>query len=391
METSQQADAAAAAVATVMENGMEKCQQRISPLTENGEKCQQQRISPLMENGEKCQQQRISPLRGGMTQPEIVSNTISPLMENGEKCQQQQRISPLRGGMTQPEIVSNTKVVRNGLHALRDDHYTILANIRDEYENQKNNSHHDTKEAAEAAEAAGNAMCTGATAGSPTNGKSVSGLGQPTSSVLEARITNVTRSLEQLEVGIAESSVLLSLNDHFERLEADRSTLRLEMGRVQDENEWLREELSDTQKQLQEALAELAGIKEEKKQWQFQEEIRNMSEAPPSAVLRPVTPSKIPVGSWRVDEEKDINRALSGSDPGPGGLAGSGPRSRATSPNPSRIPVGGWRNKLSVYKRVIEKQEATTEAAKKKNATVVRKSNYFKLNAPTRAPKIPTR
>ena len=58
------------------------------------------------------------------------------VMENGEKCQQ--RISPLRGGMTQPEIVSNTKVVRNGLHALRDDHYTILANIRDEYENQKN-------------------------------------------------------------------------------------------------------------------------------------------------------------------------------------------------------------------------------------------------------------
>ena len=305
------------------------------------------------------------------------------VMENGEKCQQ--RISPLRGGMTQTEIVSNTKVVRNGLHALRDDHYTILANIRDEYENQKNNSHHDTKEA-EATEAAANATCTGATAASPTNGKSV-GL-QPTSSVLEARITNVTRSLEQLEVGIAESSVLLSLNDHFERLEADRSTLRLEMGRVQDENEWLREELSDTQKQLQEALAELAGIKEEKKQWQFQEEIRNMSEAPPSAVLRPVTPSKIPVGSWRVDEEKDINRALSGSDPGP---ALGGPRSRATSPNPSRIPVGGWRNKLSVYKRVIEKQEATTEAAKKKNATVVRKSNYFKLNAPTRAPKIPTR
>merc|ERR1711935_1151871 len=74
-------------------------------------------MGTVMENGEKCQQR------------------ISPLTENGEKCQQ--RISPLRGGMTQPEIVSNTKVLRNGLHALRDDHYTILANIRDEYENQK--------------------------------------------------------------------------------------------------------------------------------------------------------------------------------------------------------------------------------------------------------------
>merc|ERR1739848_574268 len=84
-----------------------------------------------MENGEKGQQR------------------ISPLMENGEKCQQ--RISPLRGGMTQTEIVSNTKVVRNGLHALRDDHYTILANIRDEYENQKDSHHSDTKEATTAA------------------------------------------------------------------------------------------------------------------------------------------------------------------------------------------------------------------------------------------------
>ena len=296
------------------------------------------------------------------------------VMENG-KCQ---RISPLRGGLTQPEIVSHTKVVRNGLHALRDDHYTILANIRDEYENQKNNSHHDTKETVNSEAAASS------TGGQPTspNGKTGNG-----SSVLEDRITNVTRSLEQLEVGIAESTVLLSLNDHFERLEADRSTLRLEMGRVQDENEWLREELNDTQRQLQEALAELAGIKEEKKQWQFQEEIRKMSEEPAPAVMRPVTPSKIPVGSWRVDEEKDINRALSSG----GGGGSDNSRSRATSPNPSRIPVGGWRNKLSVYKRVIEKQEATTEAAKKKNATVVRKSNYFKLNAPTRAPKIPTR
>jgi len=298
-----------------------------------------------------------------------IMETKPNAMENG-KC----RISPLRGGMSQPEIVSHTKVVRNGLNALRDDHYTILANIRDEYENQKN-SHHDTKEAAtEAATTPGPA--------SPSNGKTA-----PTS-VLEDRITNVTRSLEQLEVGIAESTVLLSLNDHFERLEADRSTLRLEMGRVQDENEWLREELNDTQRQLQEALAELAGIKEEKKQWEFQEELRNMkakAEANP-AVMRPVTPSKIPVGNFRVEQEKEINRALSGSSDSVGSS-----RSRATSPNPSRIPVGGWRGKLSVYKRVMEKQEATTEEAKKKSATAVRKSNYFKLNAPARAPKIPTR
>lgn len=264
------------------------------------------------------------------------------------------RISPLRGEMSPYEIVTQTKIVKNGLSALRDDHYTVLANIRDEYENQKNDQA-STKDQVQLVSSPKNGACRGKT-------------------VLEERITNVTKSLEQLEVGIAESNVLLSLHDHFERLEADRSTLRLEMGRVQDENEWLREELSDTQRQLQEALAELAELKEEKKQWQFQEEIRLMSEVKD---VRPVTPSKIPVGSWRVEEEKDVNRALSGSSS----------RSRATSPAPSRIPVGGWRGKLSVYKSVMEKQEAASE---KKKTSVRKPSKLQALNAPNRPPKIPT-
>lgn len=264
--------------------------------------------------------------------------------------------------MCPEEIINQTKIVKNGLGTLRDEHYTVLAKIRDEYENEKNYA----KEPALVPS---------------KNGKVVS-----SSSVLEDRISNVTKSLEKLEVGIAESNVLLSLHDHFERLEADRSTLRLEMGRVQDENEWLREELSDTQRQLHEALADLAEIKEQKKQWEFQEELRSMSEV---VAVRPVTPSKIPVGHWRVEEEKDINRALSTSG---SSSIGSANRSRATSPAPSRIPVGGWRNRLSVYKSVIEKQEAANEAAKKKSASIVQhKSNYFKLNAPTRPPKIPTR
>ena len=47
------------------------------------------------------------------------------------------------------------------------------------------------------------------------------------------------------------------------------------------------------------------------------------------ANLRPVTPSRIPVGSFRVEEEKAINRALNGH----------GDSNRATTPPPpSRIP-----------------------------------------------------
>jgi len=302
------------------------------------------------------------------------NNVVKDVIKNSEIIMETsvdpKRVSPLRGDMTPQEIVSQTKIVRKGLNALRDDHYTVLANIRDDYENQKNNSDFSS------------------------NGGAISPIAkEPNTSQLSDRIGHVTKSLEQLEVGIAESTVLVSLHDHFERLEADRSTLRLEMGRVQDENEWLREELSDTQRQLQEALAELAEIKEEKKAWQFQEELRNMKlEAVAVASVRPVTPSKIPVGSWRVEEEKDINRALHSSSSSTSSTSENN-RSRATSPAPSRIPVGGWRSqaKLSVYKRVMEKQEAASEAKKKNNSAVVRKSNYFKLNAPARGPSIPSR
>jgi len=60
-------------------------------------------------------------------------------------------------------------------------------------------------------------------------------------------MSNVTVALERLDLGLAESDVVLRLGEHFQRLEADRATLRLEVGRVQDENDWLREELAETQ------------------------------------------------------------------------------------------------------------------------------------------------
>ena len=46
------------------------------------------------------------------------------------------------------------------------------------------------------------------------------------------------------------------------------------MNWFQDENDWLREELGDTEKRLEDALARLAGIEEEKKHWLLMEEVR---------------------------------------------------------------------------------------------------------------------
>ena len=159
------------------------------------------------------------------------------------------RISPLRGNLSHAELISQTKTVRNGLTSLRDDHYNILAGIRDEYENQRNDNRNNL-----ASNEAENAESVLSSSVNPTSNN----LGHETlDNSLEARVQNVTSSLEKLEIGIEESSVLLALSEHFTRMETDREGLRLEMGRVTEENEWLREELSETQKRMIEAEAEL--------------------------------------------------------------------------------------------------------------------------------------
>ena len=74
--------------------------------------------------------------------------------------------------------------------------------------------------------------------------------------------------------------------------------------------------------------------------------------------IRPVTPSKIPVGKYRVEMEKDINRAMMGTGSSSSCGTDSNRTSRSTSPTPiSRIPQGNWRNKVKAYKNLMERQE----------------------------------
>ena len=142
------------------------------------------------------------------------------------------------------DLLSLVKNNRAGLKTLRDDHLDILSEIRDEEENRRNSVEADT--------------------GGDRD--------------LEDRISAVTESLQMLEVGVAESGVMLSLAAHFDMLESERSITRMEMRRVKDENDWLREELEDTEKRLEEALSRLAGLEEEKKHWQFLEQVGRLTD-----------------------------------------------------------------------------------------------------------------
>jgi len=203
------------------------------------------------------------------------------------------------------------------------------------------------------------------------------------------RLLQVNDTLEKLELGVDESDLILSLADHFDVLESDHAMKKLEVLKIKDENDWLREELEDAEKKLEDVLEQLAGLEEEKKHWQFMEQVRLGEQ---EADIRPVTPSKIPVGSFRVEEEKAINRALN---------AGTGTETpeRSVSPiAPSRIP------KMSIgvssnYKRVQEKiQKAEEDHIEKRRSMSVRHhkltktpaTSYSNIPAMTRSIQIPT-
>ena len=99
----------------------------------------------------------------------------------------------------QKNIITRTRECGAGLTSLRDDHLSILANIRNEEEDRRNT-------------------------------------GQESDKCIEERINAVTESLQLLEVGVAESGVMLSLAAYFDTLEADSSIAQLEMERVKVNN-----------------------------------------------------------------------------------------------------------------------------------------------------------
>ena len=151
-------------------------------------------------------------------------------------------------------VMMKTRECKAGLSSLKDEHYDILKRLRKEEDNRRN---------------------TGKT---------------EIDNVTEEKISAVTDSLQLLEVGIVESEIMLSLSSHFENVEADRKMTQLELRRVKvthnayrwindfivivkDENDWLREELNETEKRLEEALAKIAGLEEEKKSWEFMTEV----------------------------------------------------------------------------------------------------------------------
>ena len=90
------------------------------------------------------------------------------------------------------DLLSLVRNNRAGLKTLRDDHLEILDTIRKPEETNTSTEDRD----------------------------------------IEDRLSAVTESLQLLEVGVAESGIMLSLAAHFDMMESERSLTKMEMRRV---------------------------------------------------------------------------------------------------------------------------------------------------------------
>ncbi|XP_067318104.1 kinesin light chain 3 isoform X1 [Anolis sagrei] len=154
--------------------------------------------------------------------------------------------------MAAEDIMLNTRQVMKGLEALRGEHRTLRQRLEEALLTERRLL--DEREEAVAAEA--------------------QALDGPALELLEEKHDLVRKSLEGIELGIAEAQMMVALSSHLGSLEAEKQKLRAQVKRLCQENLWLRDELAVTQVRLQQSQEAVAQLEEEKKHLEFLNQLK---------------------------------------------------------------------------------------------------------------------
>ena len=104
---------------------------------------------------------------------------------------------------------------------------------------------------------------------------------QQTEEDLRPRISEVKRTLDQLDLGVTEGRLMLTIINYLDTLETDQAQAGLQLVKIKDENDWLREELEEAERRLEEVLATIAGLEVEQEQHLLMQEV-SLDCSPPS-------------------------------------------------------------------------------------------------------------
>ncbi|XP_029140813.1 kinesin light chain 3 [Protobothrops mucrosquamatus] len=151
--------------------------------------------------------------------------------------------------MTGDDIILQTRQVMKGLEALRSENRSIHLHLQEALlkERQLMDEREDPLAAADA----------------------------QALELLEEKQDLICRSLEGIELGIAEGQMLIALSSHIGALEAEKQKLRAQVRRLGQENLWLREELAGTQLRLQHSAEAVAQLEEENKHLRFLNQLKH--------------------------------------------------------------------------------------------------------------------
>ncbi|XP_064180564.1 kinesin light chain 1 isoform X3 [Anguilla rostrata] len=141
--------------------------------------------------------------------------------------------------LSQDEIISKTKQVIQGLEALKHEHHSILDGLLQTLNCLKQDEE---------------------------------------TSLVEEKSHMIRKSLEMLELGLSEAQVMMALSGHLSSVESEKQKLRAQVRRLCQENQWLRDELANTQQKLQKSEQSVAQLEEEKKHLEFMNQLKKYDE-----------------------------------------------------------------------------------------------------------------
>ncbi|KAL2086581.1 hypothetical protein ACEWY4_017640 [Coilia grayii] len=88
-------------------------------------------------------------------------------------------------------------------------------------------------------------------------------------SLVHEKSSLLRKSVEMIELGLGEAQVMMALSSHLSAVESEKQKLRAQVRRLCQENQWLRDELANTQQKLQKSEQSVAQLEEEKKHLEF--------------------------------------------------------------------------------------------------------------------------
>ncbi|CAF1290219.1 unnamed protein product [Rotaria magnacalcarata] len=135
--------------------------------------------------------------------------------------------------MSQEDVLHSTKIVIQGLEALKNEHGKMLDNII----GSKQSSSMDANK-------------------------------------IEEKAGLLRKSMDMIELGIGEAQVMMQLGNHLQNLEAEKHKLRSQVKRLCQENAWLRDELAASQKKLHDCEQINAGYSVELEHLKFLKDIK---------------------------------------------------------------------------------------------------------------------